>query len=432
MGTPPTQQIPLADFLPTLPHIRMVEEKVDPHLGISRELLRTPNEAVWFRGFRNPSVVGNLWPTRESVAQCYGATPAELTEILLSAIEHPVAPALGATRVSWREQETKSGLGSWPVPHFFPRDAGPYLTAAVYSATWKGKRNLSYHRLWVRGDSGGPMRLVPRHLDRMVREARNARVELPVALILGAPIDVLLAAACSTDYAVDEMEIASALHQRRTGSPLSVFELPNGIRVPAQAEIILEGRITLRDEEEGPFLDILGTYDARRVQPVVQIDTVHTVKSPVLHAILPGSNEHFLLMGLPREPLILRAVRSVVPGVKCVRLTEGGCGWLNGVVSIEKRREGDGKNAIMAAFSGHFSMKHVTVVDADIDVFNDREVEWAVATRLQADKGLIVVPGATGSSLDPSATKEGVTTKWGIDATLPVNAPREPFEKGHL
>ena len=110
---------------------------------------------------------------------------------------------------------------------------------------------------------------------------------------------------------------------------------------------------------------------------------------------------------------------KVVPKVHAARLTEGGGAWLHGVVSVEKQREGDGKNAILAALAAHPSMKMVTIVDADIDVFDDRAVEWAVATRFQADKGLVVIPGARGSSLDPSAP-DGTTAKMGIDATMPI------------
>ena len=149
-------------------------------------------------------------------------------------------------------------------------------------------------------------------------------------------------------------------------------------------------------------------------------------KDPVFQFLLPGGWEHFLLMGVPREPVIFRTVRQAVPRVKNVRLTEGGCCWLDGVVSIAKNKEGDGVNAIMAAFTGHTSMKNVIVVDDDIDIFDDREVEWAVATRMQADK-IIKIPGAAGSSLDPSAGK--TTWKVGFDATLPMGADRAPFVK---
>jgi UbiD family decarboxylase len=190
------------------------------------------------------------------------------------------------------------------------------------------------------------------------------------------------------------------------------------LRVPSQAEFVFEGRLTEQKVEEGPFVDITGTYDDRRSQPVFEVDRLYMRRDPIFHIVLPGGLEHYLLMGLPREPMIYRTVGQVVPKVHGVRLTEGGCCWLHGVVSITKNKEGDGINAAMAAFTGHPSMKQVVVVDEDIDVNDDRQVEWAVATRFQASRGLLVVNHAAGSSLDPSA--EGTTSKIGIDATKPL------------
>lgn len=157
---------------------------------------------------------------------------------------------------------------------------------------------------------------------------------------------------------------------------------------------------------------------------MVKVERIWSKKDPVFQLLLPGGLEHYLLMGVPREPIIYRTVRQAVPRVRNVRLTEGGCCWLNGVVSISKNKEGDGVNAVMAAFTGHTSMKNVIVVDDDIDIFDDREVEWAVATRMQADR-IIRIPCAAGSSLDPSAC--GTTWKVGYDATLPLGADRSPF-----
>ena len=157
------------------------------------------------------------------------------------------------------------------------------------------------------------------------------------------------------------------------------------------------------------------------------------VKKPIsrvtwsVEAAEKGGYEHFMLMGLPREPMILKTVRQAVPRVKNVRLTEGGCCWLNGIVSIKKNKEGDGVNAIMAAFTGHPSMKNVIIVDDDIDIFNDREVEWAVATRMQADR-ILIIPNAAGSSLDPSSHGK-TTSKVGYDATIPMGADRSLYTK---
>lgn len=432
-GVRALKSVPLWDFLSADPEVRVIDERKDVKLGLTRELVAPPQGPVWFRGQGEFTAAGNLWPNRARLGRYFGVAPGELTELLLRALEHPSPPELvPASEATWSAREGPADLTKLPVPWLYPEDAGPYLSAAVFSALWKGKRNLSYHRLWVQGPTGGPVRLVPRHLDRMVRESRKEGVELPVAVVLGAAPEFLLAAAVSTDWAVDEMEIASELHRLRTGRALRVVELPGGSRVPAEAEIVLEGRVTRRDVAEGPFLDILGTYDTVRQQPVVEFTRMRSVEKPVLPIIVAGAPEHFLLMGLPREPMILRSVRAVVPGTKAVRLTEGGAAWLHGVVAIDKRRDGDGRNAIMAAFSGHSSMKRVVVVDADIDIFDDREVEWALATRFQADKGLLTIPHAVGSSLDPSATADGQTCKWGLDATLPVASDRRPFTKGRL
>jgi len=134
-------------------------------------------------------------------------------------------------------------------------------------------------------------------------------------------------------------------------------------------------------------------------------------------------------MGLPHETMMWEAVSKVVPSVKVVNLSNGGCGWLHAIISIDKLVDGDAKNALTAAFSAHPSLKHAVVVDADIDIFNPNTVEWAIATRFQANEDMLLIPNARGSTLDPSADQEtGATTKVGIDATRPLTKPQEKFE----
>ena len=133
------------------------------------------------------------------------------------------------------------------------------------------------------------------------------------------------------------------------------------------------------------------------------------------------------MIGMPREPIILDAVEKAVPKVGSVRLTEGGCSWFHAVVSITQQKQGDAKNAILAALGAHPSMKRVVVVDTDINIFDDQQVEWAIATRFQAGSDLVIIPDARGSTLDSSAT-DGVTHKVGIDATHPYGRDEE-FKK---
>jgi 2,5-furandicarboxylate decarboxylase 1 len=174
---------------------------------------------------------------------------------------------------------------------------------------------------------------------------------------------------------------------------------------------------------------MLGTYDIRRLQPVIKIDRIYYNENPIYHDILPGYTEHRLLMGLPVESRIRTEVKNVVPTTKDVYLTEGGCNWLDAVIQIKKTLEGQPKNAILAAFAAHPSLKIAIVVDEDIDPRNPVQVEYAISTRSQADRDLVIIPGAKGSSLDPSSDQENlITTKLGIDATGSIFKDSKRFE----
>ena len=177
----------------------------------------------------------------------------------------------------------------------------------------------------------------------------------------------MLSAAFSVSKTKFELDIARTIQPDIKISSLNDIEFP-------VSDILISGKILFEMHDEGPFVDITGTYDTVRKQPLVRVEKIYTVDNPVFQALLPGGYEHYLLMGMPREPAIYRSVQQVVPVVQGVRLTEGGCSWLHGVVSIEKQKEGDGKNAILAAFAGHPSMKSVIIVDGDIDIYNQTEL----------------------------------------------------------
>jgi UbiD family decarboxylase len=216
---------------------------------------------------------------------------------------------------------------------------------------------------------------------------------------------------------VDELSIAQALAPTPLARCLSV-----DLEVPARCEAVLEGRITARLAPEGPFIDLTETWDIVRQQPVIEIDCLTHRRSPVYHALLPGGLEHKLLMGLPREPTIFQAVSQVVD-CRGVSITPGGMSWLHAVVQIAKQSPDDGPRAIEAAFQGHGSLKHVVVVDEDVDLYDPAAVEWAIATRFQADQDLLVFPDQPSSSLDPSAKlvpgQKARSAKMGLDATVP-------------
>ncbi len=407
--------------------VRYVDEPVDPDLGVTPYLKEDQTRPVMFENAAGSRLVGNLWSTRDRIAAALNTDREGLVHRIAEALTSPVDPeeVVDAEVLSHSTEDVD--LTAIPIPKFYSGDGGPYITGGVVVGEWEGSRNVSFHRLMVTGERTAVARLVPRHLYSMHRSALAEGMDLPIAVVIGACPPVLIAAASSIGYGEDELRLAAGLRQLAWGEPVQVTNLPvSGLTVPAVAEYIMEGRLTTRTAPEGPFVDITGTVDGVREQPVVEIDRIYHMPEPIFHAILPGGYEHYMMMGLPKEPLIHRSVGAVVPHVRAVRLTEGGCCWLHAVVSIRQQKEGDAKNAMMAAFAGHASLKRVVVVDEDVDPFDDHAVEWALATRFQADRDVLVVEGARGSSLDPSA--EGTTAKLGLDATVSPETDRTRFE----
>ncbi len=378
-------------------------------------------------------VIGNICGSRSRIHSALNVSDdRSLYERMIEAFRSPVKPRV-VDDAAVMEVYEEPDLHKIPVLTHYEGDAGPYITSAIISArSPDGKvENVSIHRLLILDRQHLAIRLVPRHLYRLWTAAKKEGKDLDVAIAIGVHPAVSLAAASTAPFGISEFWIANKLLDNN-------LELIRCERVdayaPADAELILEGRISAKKEvDEGPLVDITGTHDIRRKQPVIEVVGVMHRRDYIYQALLPGGCEHRLLMGLPREVMIYESVLKVVPDVKAVNLTVGGCGWLHAVISIEKQSEGDGKNALLAAFTGHPSLKHAVVVDSDIDIYDPRDVEWAIATRFQGGEDLIVIPNVRGSTLDPSANQNtGLTTKIGIDATRPLGVPKERFKRATI
>ena len=366
---------------------------------------------------------------RDRLCELFSVEPGELIDVLAWAMANPEPPVMveaSEAEVLQSKQEVVD-LGSIPIPRHYEEDAGRYQSASVIIAEYEGVRNMSYHRQLLVGSRRCVARFVPRHLRTMYEKARSNGEEVTIGVVNGADATVLLAAAMSFDEDLDELTVAAALHRRLYDEPLRMVRLPNGIAVPADSEYAMEARITLELEEEGPYVDITGTVDGVRQEPVIEYDSVYHRANPVFHALISAGAEHRTLMGMPRAPTIKAAI-SKVTDCTDVYMTDGGCGWLSSVVQIRPRSDEDGIKAIHAALDGHRSMKQVVVVDDDIDIADPLRVEWALMTRWQPDTDTVVLTGQKGSSLDPSRNEDGTTSKIGMDATLPLKADRGPYE----
>ncbi|MEM2341204.1 MAG: UbiD family decarboxylase [Candidatus Bathyarchaeia archaeon] len=430
----------LRDFLTSMEDLNEVihiREKVSPVFEISAimNFLSSQNAPIIFfdnvEGY-DVKVVGNVCATRKRLYKALKVTEEGMYKKIIEAINNPMPPKI-IDDSPVKEVVEEPNLLKIPVLKHFERDAGPYITSAIVSARSPNGsiENVSVHRLLVLDNKRLVIRLVPRHLFKLWNLAKNAGRDLDVAIAIGVHPAILLAASSSPPFGVSEYGVANRLLEGN-------LKLVKCERVeayaPSESEIILEGRISRSEEAlEGPFVDITGAYDTQRLQPIVEIVNVMHRENYIYQALLPGGPEHMLLMGLPREAAIYDAVSRVVPKVKAVNLSFGGCGWLHAVISIEKQTDGDAKNALLAAFAAHPSLKHAIVVDMDIDVFNLREVEWAIATRFQASEDLLIIKNVRGSTLDPSADMEtGLTAKVGIDATRPLRMPRERFDRASI
>jgi 2,5-furandicarboxylate decarboxylase 1 len=375
-------------------------------------------------------VMGNLFCSKQDCADYLGISVPEIIPSLTRAIDQPTSPSPSAPlptgEGSYPCQEVvhlKPDLDDLPIPLHFENDGGPYITAGVFVAGHpQHGQNLDYHRCMQFSKTEMAIRVVKgRHFHGYVEDLG----QVDVAVCIGNAPHILVAGAISVDLGLDELGIANALEPLHWVKAKTI-----DLMIPAEAEFVLEGTVYRdRTHAEGPFVDLTETMDVVRQEPVFEIKAVTHRKDAIWQALLPGALEHKLLMGMPREPTIFRQVNQVV---KCldVHINPGGCSWLHAIVQIDKQHRDDGVKAIRAAFAGHRSCKHVYVVDEDIDIYDPLQVEWAMATRFQGDRDLVVFDKEPGSSLDPSAeagTK--LTTKLGFDLTAPLGEARRHYEK---
>jgi 2,5-furandicarboxylate decarboxylase 1 len=372
-------------------------------------------------------VVAGLVSSKELIARALGIRKEQLLHKLSAAIENPVPPDVAEKGECQETVEKEVDLTRLPIMRYTEKDGGKYIASAVAIVKDPefGSRNMCFHRLMLLDKNRFVARIVEnRGTDTALKKAGG---ELDIALCIGNSTAVLLAAATTLPMGVDELGMANALEKTQLVKCKTI-----DVEVPKDCEIVLEGRITKEKTSEGPFLDLTGTVDRIRQQPVIEIKCVTHRQNPIYQTILAGRNEHKFLMGMPKEPTIFNEVNKVCE-CKDVYITPGGCSWLHAVVQIKKQSSDDGKKAIAAAFEGHKSLKHCVIVDDDIDIYNPHEVEWAIATRFQADKNAIILPNQPGSSLDPSGDltegKKATTCKAGLDATVPFGKTDKGFTK---
>ena len=378
-------------------------------------------------------VISGLINSRERLAIAMGCEFGEIEALVRQGLDKPVAPAMvnaGPAREVLAEGADVD-LYNLPVPLFSLLDGGPMITAGVTLAEDASLGlNAGIYRLLVKDRNTTGIDIVtPNNLNKLYAAACARGEPYPISINIGTHPADLIASTFKAAIEVDEIAISGGMRGRPVAlTPCRTISVP----CIADAEIVLEAEIlptgwTLPEGRFGEFSRLMGGL---HWNPLVRVKAVSMRRDAIYYALhMPWEN--IWPSGPIYEAAVRRALFEAGVQVTAVNVTPGGCCHWHAIIAV-RPLPGDGKNAIMAALSVA-DMKHVTVVDDDIDVFDGTDVEWAVATRVQADRDVMVVSGARSKPLDPSLPpvpgRIPTTAKMGIDATIPDNVPRERYQR---
>lgn len=368
-------------------------------------------------------VVINAQASRKLMALAMACKPEELAAKFTERQGKPIAPVeVGEAPV---HEVVRLGdevdLTKIPLLTHYDVNAAPYITAGIVVAVDPdtGVRNTSYNRLMMaRKRELRIFMAVGRHLWTLHNKLERRNEPLPIAIVVGVHPLFSLGAQAFTPATDDEYAVIGGM----IGEALRVVRAKTvPILVPADTEMVIEGKILPNvRREEGPFGEFTGHAVSKDERQVIEVTAITHRKSYIFQDVHAGYTEHKLMGAVPREAALIKAVRQTVPTVKNVCMPVSGNCRFHAYISIAKRTPGQAKNAICAAFAADMLLKHVIIIDDDIDVFDEEQVLWAVSNRFQADRGLVVIANAQGSELDPSAGPGGINAKMGLDATKPL------------
>ncbi len=402
--------------------IAYVDAPIDPLFEPSAlvakldSLKRRP--VVIFKNIKGCSypVVTNVTASRKRLALALGVTTDKMIERYIDAIRHPLAPVTVDSGPVFEEVSVGKDVNILKFPQIthHQADAGPYFTGAVVLCKdpESGKYNASFNRLMIKDERHTAIHLTTnKHLWHSFLKRERDGKSLEIAILIGLHPALALGSLYIGGMDEDELGIMGAL----TGEPLQVAQCRTiDLKVPVNAEILLEAEILPHvREDEGPFGEFTGYSIGKRKREVVNIKAVCQKKSPIFYDISVGQFDHLLLSTLPMEASLYTHVKAAVPTVRAVRIPAP----FTAFISLKNVTPGIVNSAILAAFNADMYIKQVVVVDEDINVFDTSRVVWAMGTRCQPFRDVILLPNLRGCDLDPSCAPDGFTSKMGIDAT---------------
>lgn len=408
-----------------------VNREVDTRYEIAAGIRKTSDvegPALLFENVKNHPgwrVLGGLFATRKLVAMGLGVTEDKLLERYLTLenkrIPSEMLPTGPVKEIQWTGDDVD--LNKIPIAVHSEKDCGAYVTIGVQIGKDPDTRipNVSIHRMLRLGKDRLSLWAPPdHHLGRMIVKAEDRGEGLEVATAIGVDPTIIIGSQARVPYGVDEFAVSGGLR----GAPVKVTQCETiDVEVPAHAEVVIEG-VTIPGERvsDGPYGEYPGTYSESKQAPVVKVTAITMRQNPIYQTALTGFpvTENHTLIECANAALVYRTVSTITPEIKDVSVTAGGTFRHHAVVSMRKRHEAEARNVILALLATGAGFKRVVVVDEDIDVHDPVDVEWAINTRVQPDKDVVIVPNLMCSTLDPSVPAPRTTAGWGVDATMPL------------
>ena len=414
----------LRRFLESLPpaELQRVDEPIA--LGDVAAVHDGNPKAVWFKQAGGAELAAGVTASRSRLALAFDTKPDRLLAEVLRRLDSP-QPVVDVSAAPAQEVvETEPDLTALPVHLQHGYDGAPYISASMDFTRDPAREatNIGIRRLMLRGRREAGVDLnAPSDLQAIYRAAVARKERLPISFVVGShPVDHVAAA---MRLPGDELALMASLR----GAPLPVVKCKtNDLRVPADAEYVLEGYLDERGyvEPEGPYGEFLGYYGALKTNPVFHLTAITRRKDAVFQAATISGRrldrtDTAQLNAIRVEVSVWRALAAAVGEVVAVYATPSSGGAFNLRASVRQRMPGEARNAIGAVFATPVNVKHVFIVDPDVDVFSDEQIDWALATRFQADRDLVVASGFRAMPLDPSLRGAKTGSKAGFDLTLP-------------
>jgi 2,5-furandicarboxylate decarboxylase 1 len=421
--------------LDKLNYLKTCDKKVDIKFELGAILKHFDNEVPInfknIKGYDMP-VVGGIYGNRQIFYDLMGLNKDNRIFEFMNAIANP-KPIRIVDNGPIKENIITRNIDiqrMFPIPTSHEKDSSSFITAGmlIVKDPESGDTHMAVRRFQI-NDKNIISALISGaspHLREAFRKSEEKNKPLECAVVLGYDAEYLIASQISSSkYGLDKYKVYSSLK----GEPLELVKCHSvDIEVPAYCEIVLEGELVPNKREiEGPFGELMGYYGEVAPNPIMEVKTVMHRNNPIFQHAFPCREEH-LANGLIREVEIYSSLTGIVD-VKDVNVTVGGGCRLHAIVSINKKNEGDGKSAIISTLGSSKDVKHVVIVDDDVDIYSYKDVEFALASRVQASQDVVIIPNALGSGLEASHVHRGLTDKMGIDATKPLGEKSELYER---